>query len=150
MDEAARGSDAVFVGEAGPTDGTGQGAVTLFRLETIFKGTPGSGAIFHGTEGAACGLRFTEGTTYTVFAYENDGRLETNLCTREGSIPAEKLDLSPLPSPPASRGPSDGTVASRPWYIIALRILVALFVPVFLFISMWWRRRRQEPSSIQG
>ncbi len=34
------------------------------------------------SSGAACGVKFQEGPRYIVFAYENRGRLETNMCSR--------------------------------------------------------------------
>jgi hypothetical protein len=149
IQEQARKSEVVFVGVAGLTTEKG----TTFQPIVVYKGDPGDGAVEHGISDAECGLEFAEGKTYTVFASDHNGTLETNNCshTQLGAVSPKKILLSakpfessPVPVPPPSSG---GIRFSVSWFWLAFRLLAALAVPVFLFISIRVRNRSRSRST---
>jgi len=98
FEKAVKQADAVFVGEVAssdPVDGrrrftgiTVDGLVSYsFAVEEVVAGDVGSGVeVISHSSGATCGFPFQEGNRYVVFAYEGEGRLETNLCSRTEQI----------------------------------------------------------------
>jgi len=98
FEKAVKQADAVFVGEVAssdPVDGrqrftgiTVDGLVSYsFAVEEVVAGDVGSGVeVISHSSGATCGFPFQEGDRYVVFAYEGDGGLETNLCSRTEQI----------------------------------------------------------------
>jgi hypothetical protein len=73
---------------------------TTFDVMTVYKGALGPlAAVETGGHGASCGVRFTEGERYTVFARAQDDGLDTNLCmgTTKGEIEAGAYGLTAKP-----------------------------------------------------
>lgn len=52
--------------------------------------------IFSSTSSASCGYEFEEGKEYLVYAYDNEGRLSTGLCTRTALLADAAEDLAAL------------------------------------------------------
>jgi hypothetical protein len=125
--------------------------VTRFTVEAVYKGEMDAGSdvsIHHETQGSACGLRFPEGVTFTVFAYESEGALWANLCwaTNRGQIPAHELGLPRLgeviPAPPEAVGWSSDT--GRLLWIVGLSLGVAT-VSVAVGVKLRGQRRESSP-----
>ena len=102
----AESADLIFTGIAtsqrivdpAPDDGfTGDEVVyTRFRVRKTYKGHPGRWVtVLTANNEAACGYNFTEGERYTVFAYEENDRYHTNICsgTQRGGINPERYGL---------------------------------------------------------
>jgi len=140
--EATQQADVVFVGIADPA----HGAKTSFETLVAYKGTPGL-VTAHG-----CPKGFVAGKTYTVFASERSGVLQSDCgFTQEGVVPPTKIlavdtsgqagGTSPAAAPPESSS-SGSSFFSGPVFWILFRIAAALAVPIYVvFLTRMWRRR---------
>jgi hypothetical protein len=64
------------------------------KVLKTYKGTvKKTGYIYTGVGDADCGFRFEIGARYLVYAYENEGRLTTDICTRTRKIKDARDDL---------------------------------------------------------
>jgi hypothetical protein len=142
IQEAAQQADVVFVGIADPAHGT----KTSFETLVAYKGTPGLVSA-HG-----CPKPFIAGRTYTVFASERKGTLQSDCdFTQEGVVPPQKIlnvgsganvpTASPAAAPPEPSS-SGSRFFSGPVFWILFRIAAALAVPVYLVFWTRMRRRR--------
>jgi hypothetical protein len=142
IQEAARQADTVFVGIADPA----HGPKTSFEVLVAYKGTPGL-VTDHG-----CPEPFVAGKTYTVFASERNGVLQSDCgFTQEGVIPPTKIlnpgprgkvpRASPAAAPPESSSSSDSFFSGPVFWILFL-IAAALAIPVYLIVRTRMRRRR--------
>lgn len=99
----ANRADLVFTGvvtgesvhDPAPNDGLSgdERIFNRFKVKKTYKGHPGRWVtIYTGTSGSSCRYNFKEGERYTVFAYENKDRWETNTCsgTKRGNINPER------------------------------------------------------------
>jgi len=144
IQEAAQQADVVFVGIADPA----HGPQTSFETLVAYKGTPGLISA-HG-----CPKPFVAGKTYTVFASERNGVLQSDCdFTQEGVVPPQKVlnvgsggkipTTSPAAAPPETETSSSGSsFFSGPVFWILFRIAAALAVPVYLVFWTRMRRRR--------
>ncbi|MFL5736048.1 MAG: hypothetical protein ACJ76P_01770 [Actinomycetota bacterium] len=141
IQEAAQQADTVFVGIADPA----HGAKTSFEVLVAYKGTPGL-VIDHG-----CLKPFVAGKTYTVFASERNGVLQSDCAfTQEGVVPPTKIltagrggkaaGASPKPSAPESS--SGSSFFAGPVFWVLFLIAAALAIPVYLLFRTRMRRRR--------
>ncbi len=142
IQEAARQAEVVFVGIADPA----HGAKTSFETLVAYRGTPGL-VTAHG-----CQKGFVAGKTYTVFASERNGVLQSDCgFTQEGVVPPTKIlvvdtggqagGASPAAAPPDSSS-SGESFFSGPVFWILFRIAAALAVPAYLVLYTRARRRR--------
>ena len=140
--EAAQQADVVFVGIADPA----HGAKTSFETLVAYKGTPGL-VTAHG-----CPKGFVAGMTYTVFASEKNGVLQSDCAfTQEGVVPPQKVltvdtggqagGTSPVAAPPESSS-SGESFFSGPVFWILFRVAAALAVPLYVVFLTRRRRRR--------
>jgi len=77
---------------------TADPVVFTFDVATVYKGDlPRTVEVRTAMGGASCGYEFETGKTYTVFATQADGRLETGLCTGTvgGAIAPAEYGLAP-------------------------------------------------------
>lgn len=86
------------------------GKSVLFEVNEIWKGVEHSQIMIEtGSGDADCGIHFKEGVEYLVYAYEDESKLKTYLCTRtkelsfaqddlfvlgEGSLPVSDVDTA--------------------------------------------------------
>jgi hypothetical protein len=106
--EALEQADAVFTGQVTQaTRGLGGAGVRVrIRLSRSFKGIAHSTETVHtSSSGALCGFRFEKGEKYIIYAYQIDGKLHTNICTRTRALADAALDLEAL---------GDGVEVGRP------------------------------------
>src|SRR5919106_1304470 len=76
---------------------------TTFEVTTTYKGDVGPvAAVETGGHGSSCGVRFTEGERYTVFARAQEDGLDTDLCsgTSKGEIDSGAYGLTARPPIP--------------------------------------------------
>jgi hypothetical protein len=106
-DEALANSTAVFAGQvtevAAPGDRGGPDPVVVtFAVSRGWKGAD-KPTIVVNTSGssASCGFEFVQGQEYLVYATENEGHLQTGLCSRTSLLASAANDLAVL---------GDGTV----------------------------------------
>nr|WP_062341196.1 hypothetical protein [Herbidospora sakaeratensis] len=102
--ERVANSALVFTGVAtgfkAATSPTRQHTYT-FRADHSYKGKPKvTVKVVTNTESAACGVKFTRGARYLVFAGKSGGRLVTGLCSgnsavAKGTGPLKAADLPP-------------------------------------------------------
>ena len=131
--EALEGADAVFMGRAVSVKEVEEvygdrtyvdSLVTEFKVATVWKG-PFNQTIYinSGAYGASCGLAFTEGAEYIVYAYHSGrrGGLGTGLCTRTTGLSGAMEDLAglgqgtaPVQVPSASTPQATHTPIPRP------------------------------------
>ena len=131
--EALEGADAVFMGRAVSVSKVEEvygdrtyvdSVVTEFNVSTVWKG-PLNQTIYinSGADGASCGLAFTEGVEYIVYAYHSGrrGGLGTGLCTRTTGLSGAMEDLAglgqgtaPVQVPSASTPQATHTPMPRP------------------------------------
>ncbi|MFC0186895.1 hypothetical protein ACFFJY_01285 [Fictibacillus aquaticus] len=63
----------------------------------VWKGQKNNSFIIYTAEqSASCGYEFKKGEEYIVYAYENDGKLSTNYCSRTALLKDAKEDLQAL------------------------------------------------------
>jgi len=142
--EAAERADVVFVGIADPSPG----AKTSFETLVAYKGTPGL-VTAHG-----CPKGFVAGDTYTVFASEHNGVLQSDCAfTQEGVVPPQKIlavgnaggqggGAPTAAAPPESSSSSGGSFFDGALFWVLFRVAAALAVPVYLIVWTRMRRRR--------
>ncbi|EYF05656.1 hypothetical protein [Chondromyces apiculatus] len=134
---AMKDATAVFKGKVtAVVKGAAPGSTLLvkFDVSTSWKGPPGATIeVRTASDGAACGLYFTEGAEWLVYASTNDGALSTGLCSRSKPLadaaedlaqlgagtpppaPAPTPSPAPIPDPSApSPSPSDSTPSTSP------------------------------------
>ena len=64
-------------------------------VDTPFRGVTGSEVeLTTGMGGGDCGFRFVPSEQYLVYAYENEGKLSTGICSRTRSVSRAAEDLS--------------------------------------------------------
>jgi hypothetical protein len=116
----AKEAEVIFTGTALGTEVDGYSAgTTTFQVDIAYKGPVAREmAVGHVTQEPACGLVFSKGQRYTVFADadKGTGSLGTNLCmaTRAGDIDASRYGLSVRPIRPSVTG-SGGELTSDVW-----------------------------------
>jgi hypothetical protein len=99
-----------------------------------------------------CPKGFVAGKTYTVFASERSGVLQSDCgFTQEGVVPPTKIlavdtggqagGTSPAAAPPESSS-SGSSFFSGPVFWILFRIAAALAVPIYVVFLTRMRRRR--------
>ena len=98
-------STAVFAGTVTGIEGPAEGSVVSsadpvrvrFSVWRVWKG-PRQRALVVSTArmSISCGYPFTTGGVYLVYAYDRDGALETNLCTRTRPLALAAEDLLAL------------------------------------------------------
>ena len=90
------GVSVIFLGEVvgmpDPSDASdpigARRASYRFRVIEVLKGSPGNPTtVTTAASPAACGVLFSPGTRYLIFAYERDGELQTTLCDFNESGP---------------------------------------------------------------
>ncbi len=94
----ARWADVVFTGVVQEVSETETERITLFRVRVLYKGkAPRHTEVHSGVQESACGVRFNDGSKYTIFADRSDGELWTSLCAgnRRGRIRHAKYGLPP-------------------------------------------------------
>lgn len=80
---AAEKADVVFEGRAGAPTTEGMRIRTTFEVGRTFKGNTGIYVdVLTMSSSAACGRRYVPGETYLVYAYQSNGSLADNLCSR--------------------------------------------------------------------
>jgi hypothetical protein len=121
--EAAGFADAAFAGTVVDHQGKGGAAIPegapapfsggethyTFEVDGVAKGGIGEHAVVRaGDDGASCGVRFTAGERWLVFASLDAGALTTNLCA--GNVPLAAGEPAPLPlvAPEPTEGPDRG------------------------------------------
>ncbi|MCZ8516360.1 hypothetical protein O9H85_29010 [Paenibacillus filicis] len=172
LDQAAARSEAVFIGKAlevkwvpDPYDTSGalgyKNAVR-FEVERTFKGADTTQIIVGaGTGEAACGIDFTAGESYLVFAYETENHeLVTRLCSRTRAVQLAADDLNALGSGHApavtvdlSGQMGDGRMDKLWMYTVyllrkavsakGLALLSIAFLVSFIAAAVGFRLRRQ-------
>ena len=99
--EALAAADAVFAGEVTAVSAPLEsGAATInvtFAVTQRWKG-PSDATLVVGTSGssASCGVSFTTGQRYLVYASTSEGQLSTNLCSRTAPLDSAADDLAAL------------------------------------------------------
>lgn len=102
--EALKGADAVFVGRVNALHLTGtsfeEKVNALFEVDQVWKGSLSDRVVIETAQSsAACGFHFSEGEQYLVYAFETEGALETNICSRTTLLENAQGDLSALGEP---------------------------------------------------
>jgi hypothetical protein len=114
---------------------------TTFEVTATYKGDVGPvAAVETGGHGASCGVRFTEGERYTVFARAQEDGLDTDICsgTSKGEIDPGAYGLTARPPIPGeTRFAPEGESPSWLWTFVAVGG-VLLFGVV---LAIRWRRR---------
>lgn len=97
--EALAQASAVFTGRVVGID-TPAGYEPLrvdFEVETVWKGpVEAQVEIRTARDSAACGFAFEKNASYLVYAYEADGDLHTNLCSRSAPLGQAGEDMAAL------------------------------------------------------
>jgi hypothetical protein len=128
--------DVVFLGSVNRVTPQNDGNVQVdVQVQTIWKGQLGSNtAIFTANNSAACGVEFTAGTAYVVYASQSEGQLFSSLCSRTANATDATADIQalgpgtqPQPSanPPQIQGNND---ALMPWLAIGGAAISALAI----------------------
>lgn len=125
---AARdGATAVFAGTVSGiarSDPTSGGLLVTFDLSQTWKGPEGPQlTIATSDNSASCGFEFTQGEEYIVYAFAQDGQIQTNLCSRTAPLAGAGEDLAALgPGTPvaAGAGAVGGVDAGMPWLPLAV------------------------------
>jgi hypothetical protein len=144
--EARNGADAVFAGtvtgvlQNAPLGTSNNRVMVSFRVSEVWKGANNPEiAVLTSGDSASCGFGFDQGGQYLVYAFIEEGRLTTNLCSRTNALAQAGEDLAALgegTTPPlAATGNPLGAVA--PWIGIGAVALVAVGLVVVVV-----RRRR--------
>lgn len=146
----AKEAEVIFTGTALGTEGDGYSAgMTTFQVDIAYKGPVAHEmAVGHGTQESACGLVFSEGQRYTVFANadEGSGSLGTNLCTptRVGNIDASRFGLSVRPIRPSVTEPG-GELTSDVWaFWLPVGALVGTVILIGGGVGLLARRSRRD------
>lgn len=116
-EQAFQDADAVLMGKViSIQNGPGQYYITAkLRVSKIWKGERdfSTALITTSDDGAMCGFNFQTGKSYVIYAYKNqDGRFQTNNCTRSRSSEHATEDLAYLDTLP-SAGKGSGGCGSR-------------------------------------
>jgi hypothetical protein len=125
---------------------------TTFEVTTKYKGDVGPvAAVGTGGHGSSCGVRFTKGERYTVFARAQEDGLDTDICsgTSKGEIDPAACGLTARPPIPGeTRFAPEGESPFRLWTFVAVGGVLLLGV----VLAIRWRRRLTDrgPSSPQG
>lgn len=119
-------SDRPLLGVRSPDD-----RVTFhFDVDRVVKGAVAENArVVSPTDGAMCGVSLRNGERYTVFAYDDQGQLATNLCS--GTHPGD---------PEAALGGSSGTLL--PAELEPPPIWVLVGIGLAALAATWFGRRR--------
>ncbi|HSH04534.1 MAG TPA: hypothetical protein VLL52_18635 [Anaerolineae bacterium] len=91
-----------------------------FNVQEVWKGEASRNLVIQtAKDSAACGYNFNVGNTYLVYAYEYEGQLQTNLCSRTTELSSATEDLNILGSgnPPL---PANNTLQDNfSWLVLA-------------------------------
>lgn len=153
-DEALASSTAVFAGQvteiAAPADRGGSDPVVV--TFAVSKGWKGAGqptiVVNTSASSASCGFEFVKGQEYLVYASENEGHLQTGLCSRTSLLASAANDLAVLGDGtiPAGGGaetpvalPETGDTATS--YLVPVVLGGGLLLIVVLGSVMVTRRR---------
>jgi hypothetical protein len=97
-EQYARWADVVFTGVVEDVTETGMERAARFEARVVYKGRiRRHPTVRTAADEAACGVRFNQGTKYTVFAERTDQGLWTGLCSgnKRGKIRHARYDLPP-------------------------------------------------------
>lgn len=143
--EALKQADAVLLGKViDIQDGPGPYHITAkLSVTKIWKGEKDfSAKILTTSDGAMCGFYFQEGKTFLIYAYKNqEGRLETNNCTRSALAERASQDLAFLTTQPGVTRRASGCGCDN---ILAGDIYLFAGVFVYLFRQRASRRFRRH------
>jgi hypothetical protein len=151
---AVKDADAVFSGTvADIEDGVDIGfdnVTWTFAVDKVYKGDEVSETqdVTSQTQSAACGLIFKEEKRYALFAYENKGKLVTNLCMNTRPL-ADGKDLSLEPIATFDNmGDGEGRVELEPeqsggWDPITVGTVGLVAVGALVAIGFLIARRRK-------
>lgn len=144
--EAMAGAAAVFAGTVSGIAPAGAGGLLVtFDLQQSWKGPAEPQlTITTSDNSASCGVAFSEGESYLVYGFAQDGQLATNLCSRTAPLANAGDDLATLGDGApvtAAEAPVTETTMDTPWLPIAL-IGGALVLGLVLFGPSLLRRRR--------
>jgi len=96
---AADAADVVFEGRASAPLTEGMRLRTTFQVLRTFKGDTGTHVdILTMSSSAACGRRYVPGETYLVYAFQSNGALADNLCSRTRRSSEASTDFAVLGS----------------------------------------------------
>lgn len=150
--EALAASGTVFAGRVTALGGRGLSGGSAHRPVAFEVAEVWAGAVherevvFTGENSAMCGYEFQVGGDYLVYASEDQGRLETGLCTRTTLLADADEDLAALGTahPPLPGGVDVGTVGGRGrpglWAGLAVALIGAVLVA-----GLFVRRRDGQP-----
>ncbi|WP_178379808.1 hypothetical protein [Cryptosporangium aurantiacum] len=109
--EAAAEAGVVFVGTARqlvgrPEEGSPEPVTYVFTVERVLKGTVAGPTVKVSTNNgaASCGVEFTIGERYAVYAIDADGTLFVNLCGGTHRVAAGVPPRPATPHAPAALG----------------------------------------------
>jgi hypothetical protein len=136
---AAASADAVFAGTVAGGEAVGGAALPAllspgetrytFDVDGVGKGDIGSRAVVRaGDEGASCGVVFTAGERWLVFANIDAGELTTHLCAGNVTLAAGEAAPLPLVAPEPSEAPESG---------VPIGVLVVAGIVVAAVIGSW-------------
>lgn len=112
---AAEKADVVFEGRAAAPTTEGMRIRTTFEVLRTFKGDAGTHVdVLTMSSSAACGRRYVPGESYLVYAFQSNGSLADNLCSRtrrssEAAVDFEVLGGGVAPAAP----PEDGATPTN-------------------------------------
>jgi hypothetical protein len=114
---------------------------------TIVVNTPASSA--------SCGVDFVQGLEYLVYASENEGILQTNLCSRTTQLGAASEDLAvlgagsaPVPSAGGADAPTNLPATSAFPYTFQSRVTIAGVALLIIMLGAVLARRRNAIDQI--
>lgn len=105
---ATEKADVVFEGRAAAPSTEGMRIRTTFEVLRTFKGDTGTHVdVLTMSSSAACGRRYVPGESYMVYAYESNGGLADNLCSRTRRSSEAAVDFEVLGAGQAPAGPPE-------------------------------------------
>lgn len=111
--EAIEEADAVLLGRVVETQRTGDNInegelIATVAVEKSWKGPGGEVAVHTPPNSAQCGLGFSEGERWVIYASKRDGVLHAHLCTRSTTGDPVQEEIDALNSVTGFGGDSDG------------------------------------------
>ena len=125
-ESAFESADLVFRGAVVAVDAAGDDRYIriLLDVDTLWKGQTASPVELASDPGSSCSVQFHSGAEYLVFAYEEDGQWQTDICAHSGVIERAGDDLAflasitPLRVQPEEPSDRDGAPTWQRWLII--------------------------------
>lgn len=137
LDEELRRTPVVFVGTVVSRSSAQYGSAFAFRVSEVWKGVNESRVVVHtARDEAACGVDFSVGHDYLVFAYTTPYGLETTLCSRTQPVSGAGQALGELGQ--SALRFAEVEVAAWPWLLLA-----GLMGAVLGSVATAWLLRRR-------